>query len=310
MADQTYKIFFSRLYHNAYSRSKRIVAIKQAFLTVHFTENGQNIIVAEKVDTSEIANLTSLAEYKKPEKIFAIIDVDGKKTMYEQSFIQNEQLQELSNNSQTNNKGLQKISNKFQTNLKQMEAQALSSRIGFAGFGETNVKEYVNKVLAEERRERDFVDLKSELEAKKEEIQKLNNIITEFEETLDTSEDKLEKLEEELESKKKIRYWAGMTGDILESIGFKKEALRQPLAGFLTGEESSESLSQNNIDTDESGIVEEEENDKRSELINLIHSYLHKIDDKTLANIFLIFSEIERDRTIANKIIEQFKIQR
>ncbi len=309
MADQTYKTFFNRLYHNAYSRSKRIVSRKQAFITVHFTENGQNSIVADKVDTSEIANLTSLAEYQKPEKIFAIIDVDGKKTMYEHSFIQNEQLQEFSNNSQTNYKVFQENSNKPQTNLKQMEGQALNSGIGFAGLGETNVKEYVNKVLAEERREREFIDLQSELAAKKEEIQKLNQVINEFEKTLDTSEDKLEKLEEELESKKKIRYWAGMTGDILESIGFKKEALRQPLAGFLTGEEGSEDITPQSNNTDESEIVEEEGNSKRNELIELIHSYLHKIDDQTLRSIFLIFSEIERDKTIASKIIEQLNIE-
>jgi len=252
-----------------------------------------------------------LAEYQKPEKIFAIINVDGRKTMYEQEFAQDEEIQKISRESQENLNNLQEFSSKSQT-IDPMEHQMIKTEMPFAGFGETSVKKYVEKVLADERREREFIDLQAELLKKKEEIQRLNQQISEFEKNIDETEDKVEKLETELENKKKIRYWAGMTGDILESIGFKKESLRQPLAGILTGEEESPKELQENKtvqQADESGIVEEEHSTKRSELIGLITAYLKEIDDQTLANVFMIFSEIERDKNIAVQIIQQLNIE-
>jgi hypothetical protein len=62
--------------------------------------------------------------------------------------------------------------------------------------------------------------------------------------------------------------------------------------------------------TDNSGIVDEPksasstEEQKRTEIISLVAEYLKTTSNQTLANVFSIFSEIEADNSISDKIIQ------
>jgi len=99
---------------------------------------------------------------------------------------------------------------------------------------------------------------------------------------------------------------------VLDSIGIKKEMLKQPLAGLMSSENEDEpkQLSEQSSD-DESGIVEDNpQKGKRSELITLISDYLQTVDNQTLANIFMIFSEIEQDNNISKVLVEQLSNQK
>ena len=175
---------------------------------------------------------------------------------------------------------------------------------GFQGFGQVSVEEYINKKLEDERKNQQLKSLESELSQKKEEIVKLNSHIENLETEIEESEKLRGELEGVLESKKSIRYWAGFTGDILESFGMKKEHLREPLAGLMATEPDDGQEALPGDTNDRSGIVEESPpDDKRAELITLIKEYLQTVDDRTLADVFIIFSEIEQDKGLAPQII-------
>ncbi|MBI4946372.1 MAG: hypothetical protein HY840_08225, partial [Bacteroidetes bacterium] len=139
--------------------------------------------------------------------------------------------------------------------------------------------------------------------------------------------------EEALESKKQVKYYAGMLGDILESIGIKKDKLRKPLAELMGLDDNEDKDEKKKLTSkqDNSGIVDEnksqnttqeqsssentsgnnatsqamsEDEQKRSEIIALISQYLTNVNNQLLGEIFTIFSEIESDKTLAPNIIE------
>ena len=179
----------------------------------------------------------------------------------------------------------------------------------FQGLGEAEINSIVEKRFDEKKKEYEFNEMtetvkdlseeNEELQARIEELEKLNN-----------------ELSQSLEQKKQIRYYAGMLGDILESIGIRKEKLSKPIAELMGIDEKPE---QRQIAgrTDNSGIVEETafqqpnsgtpmttDEQKRFEIISLISQFLNSVDNQLLGELFTIFSEIETNRTLAPEILE------
>ena len=295
-----YKQFFDRLYHNAYGRGRR--SGKEISITAHFIVKGEDKQVAKNQKFGVISELRTMAEFYQPEKIMIVVSSNGKKKVYEENFDTKLQstvkdIQEISKIPQTPVNTMQP----FQTDLK-----------GFSGLGQISVEDYINKKLEDERKDRKLQELERELQMKTEEVGTLNETIRQLEAGIDEHEKEKDELEGILESKKNIRYWAGLTGDILESLGLEKSKLREPLAGLIASEDDGQQqqLQQGQSTQDDSGIVEDNPNqNKRDEVISLINDFLKTVDNPTLANVFMIFSEIEKDNNKAISILEQLNYQ-
>lgn len=189
--------------------------------------------------------------------------------------------------------------------LKEPEKEPVS----FQGLGEAEINRMVDERFREKVQQEEYEESKKRVQELTQENQELQN-------TIDELEDKTEKLEQELESKKQVRYYTGMLGDILESFGIAKDRIKKPIAELM-GINDSENREQKQLEgkkADSSGIVEEKgtaahsppastEEQKRSEIISLISEYLKTTSNQTLANVFSIFSEIEQDNSIADKVI-------
>jgi hypothetical protein len=153
---------------------------------------------------------------------------------------------------------------------------------------ELNTKQALTLEKLANEREAEVSSLKIELEEKHKEI---------------------EHLEKVLSDKKNFKYYAGLTGDILQSFGIKKEMVAKPLAGLLAGSQDGEATAiEKNASSDASGIVEEDApvsqpKNRRQEMIDLLTMYLKNIDTATLEKLFAIFSEVEDDHDKADQIL-------
>jgi len=308
-----YQSFFKKLYHNVYARIRRNPSSSKLTITVSFTVDGKSFKATTIKSVSEVQALKTMADFHRPQSIMAVVVLGTKKMVYREDFDTDslpQSIQQTSNEHQTIvNNNMQHTPTNTPTPSLGFGDLPITADAQFNGLGDIRVKQYVDKMMEEERKAQRLSELEKELSQKKEEIHKLNLHISKQESALDNHEQEIEHLQADLEAKKSIRYWAGLTGDILESIGIKKESLKAPLAGFLTTEE--EQSNEHKTLPDSSGIVEETVvNDKRAELIALIHEYLQHVDDTTLSNIFRIFSDIEQDRSMATYLIQQIKLKK
>jgi len=184
--------------------------------------------------------------------------------------------------------------------LTQPEPEAETS--GFKGLGEVEINRIVDERFRERQRNADYETLKERVMELTEENEELHDSIEEL-------ENENTRLEQELESKKQIKYYAGMLGDIFESFGISKDRIKKPIADLMGINDSDEKPKSIEAKADNSGIVDEPksattaEEQKRIEIITLIAEYLKTTSNQTLANVFSIFSEIEADNGIADKLI-------
>ena len=289
-----YKAFFNRLYDNAYRLGKK--EGQTAFITLYFSMDKEKKKMAEKVRYDNVSETRSMADFYQPESILAIVETENEKKIYQREFKKEPNSVTQKSNNKTAN--LQGVSKDFPNGNNNMA--------GFKGFGSLTIEEYIEKKLEDERKDRRLNELESELESRANQIQELRTEINNLEKSNSKAETEKKELENILESKKSIRYWAGLTGDILESFGLKKENLREPLAGLIASENENEPKQiSGSHNADDSGIVDDNtDNSKRQEIISLITEFLSRIDNQTLANVFLIFSEIESNNGAAERIIE------
>jgi len=191
--------------------------------------------------------------------------------------------------------------------LREKNNNATSSN--FHGLGEAEINSIVEKRFDEKKKEYEFNEMTEAVKDLSEENEELQARIDELEKQNN-------ELSQSLEQKKQIRYYAGMLGDILESIGIRKEKLSKPIAELMGIDEKPE-LKQIAGRTDNSGIVEENafqqpnsgmsmtsDEQKRFEIISLISQFLNSVDNQLLGELFTIFSEIETNRTFAPEILE------
>lgn len=172
----------------------------------------------------------------------------------------------------------------------------------FQGFGEAEVSAMVEKRLQEMKREEEFKEMKEIVKELAGENETLKARVDELENEKDG-------LEEELEKKKQVKYYTGMIGDILESIGIPKERIKKPIAELMgiNDEEEKQKLPPA---SDSSGIVENESGPadvKRAEIIGLISEYLKSVSNQILGELFTIFSEVESEPALAADILEYLK---
>ncbi len=173
----------------------------------------------------------------------------------------------------------------------------------FKGLGEVEINRIVDERFRERQRNAEYETLKERVMELTEENEELHDSIEEL-------ENENSRLEQELEGKKQIKYYAGMLGDIFESFGISKDRIKKPIAELMGINDTDEKAKSLETKADNSGIVDEPksasstEEQKRSEIISLVAEYLKTTTNQTLANVFSIFSEIEADNSIADKIIQ------
>ncbi len=189
---------------------------------------------------------------------------------------------------------------------------------GLGNMSPVNIESIVNKRLDEERKERELRELKTKINENNESLNQKNHKIGKLTSEIESQQQEIEALQKTIATKSNFKYYAGITGDILQSFGIKKEIVATPLAGILTGGNDDEPKAiEQNVADDDSGIIDDEQpkakapqskvSDKRAEMIALISEYLQGIDNKTLSNVFTIFSEIENNPNNSELILKFLK---
>jgi TolA-binding protein len=174
----------------------------------------------------------------------------------------------------------------------------------FKGFGEAEISRIVDERFQERQRLAEYEQLK-------ERVLELTGENEELRDTIEQLENHSSQVETELESKKQIRYYAGMLGDILESFGIARDKVKKPLAELMGLNDTADPKTIQGKQDDRSGIVDTHEsassqspeNQKRSEIIDLVAEYLKSTSNEILGAVFSIFSEIELDNNLALEIV-------
>jgi len=248
---------------------------KEIVYSAIFFIEGKKQKLVDMADPSQLALITKNLKYETPEKI---------------------RLEIYDKNNSRNHLWLKEFV--FEPPVTAVEKPAPS-------LGEAEINQIVDQRIAERQKLAEHEELKAlakELSAENEELQ----------DRIEELENANEQLETELDSKKSMRYYAGMLGDILESFGIKREKIKKPLAELMGVEEEKEEENKQveGSRSDNSGIVDEgtsPEEKKRMEVIGLMEQYLKSLPNVTLANVFQIFSAIEQEPSIANEILEFLK---
>jgi uncharacterized protein YukE len=181
------------------------------------------------------------------------------------------------------------------------QPHAIETEKPASSLGEAEISQIVDQRMAERQRLAEYEELKSLAKELNQENHELQEKIAELEAAND-------ELQAELEQKSTIRYYAGMLGDVLVSLGMKKEKMQKTLAGLIGMDDEKPEQKQLTAEkNDSSGIVEEKpvkEDPQRTEVIDLIVQYLKSLPNVTLANVFKIFSAIEQDPSLGDEILE------
>ncbi len=188
--------------------------------------------------------------------------------------------------------------------LATQESETETESSGFRGLGEAEISRIVDERFQERQRLAEYEHLK-------ERVLELTGENEELRDTIEQLENHTSQVETELESKKQIRYYAGMLGDILESFGIARDKVKKPLAELMGLNETGNPQPISGKQDDRSGIVDSHqsittpspEDQKRNEIIALVAEYLKSTSNEILGAVFTIFSEVEQDNSLAPAIV-------
>jgi len=241
----------------------------KCYITVTFIKGKHHEPLLNRVGIKNIEQIIGLLQYEKPERIQI----------------------ELFKNDETKSFDLQ---NYFYLD----KALIPESKQQFQGLGEVEINNLVDQRFQKRQQEEEFEQLRVQ-------VTELTKELGEQTELVEELETENEQLRTELESKRQIRYYAGMLGDILEGIGISKDKIRSPIAHLMGVTETAESTKEDETETkvEEPEIKPKSQQSKRREIITLICDYLESTDNQTLAKVFTVFSEIEHNPPLANDLI-------
>ena len=267
---------------------------KTVFVSVFFIIDKQKVTIFTQKKRKALSNLANIILENKPSQLIVEINVDDQLERHDYT--------------------LEFFNEVPQPQAKPIPVYENPSFGGFGGLGEVaqaNIETIVNKRLEEERKERELVELKQKLVDADQKLTSNKSEIESLKQKIEAKESEIEELEGIIEKKKTLKYYASLTGDILQSFGIKKEAIATPLAGLLGSVDDEEATAiEQHASADDSGIVEEptqpiaQPQNQRDEMIQLITLFLKQVDNPTLHNVFSIFSEIENQPTVAVQIIQ------
>lgn len=261
-------------------------------ISVFFFKDGQRNILFENRNRKILSRVQDEAELQLPEKITIEI-VHSKGT---------------ESHSHGHTKTYEKTRNSDENSRRTNENNPINGFGGLTNVNTNTIEAIVNKRLEEERKKRELNELQTKLIENTQTLSEKESEIKGLKEEVESKKEEIFRLEKSLKDKKKFKYYAGITGDILQSFGLDKKIIAKPLAGLLTnGDEEAESKAIEQTASDTSGIVDENEpktKNRRQEMIDLLSMYIKNLDTSTLEKLFNIFSEIENNPNNADKIIQ------
>jgi hypothetical protein len=156
------------------------------------------------------------------------------------------------------------------------------SLAGYAGLGEAEVNELVQRKFSEMERSRELERLTSELQR----VSALNEEL----------EFQVQDMQNSLEAKKQVEYYSNIIGMALP--GLAKFFTNSPVGtafNFLAGTNEEKSIEKPHGDSSDS---------QRETILEMITTFVQTLDNQELGTIYLMLSEIEKDRTNIQKILQ------
>ncbi|OYU82632.1 MAG: hypothetical protein CFE24_14920 [Flavobacterium sp. BFFFF2] len=154
----------------------------------------------------------------------------------------------------------------------------------FSGLGEAEVNELVQRKFAEMEKNKDLKFMSSEIDR----LKSLNEDLA-FQ---------VQDMEASLDAKKQIEYYTNIIGMALP--GLAKFFTGSPVANainFLAGtEEQPKTIEQNNI--------KENSPEQRETILEMISGFCQTMSNQELGTMYLLLSEIEKDRNSLKRILE------
>ncbi len=282
----------------------------KVLISVFFIKETQRNQVVENKSRKVLSSLIDIISYQNPDSLEVQITASGQTQTYTYDL------------NYSNNTGFRHFSSNDENNRQMTKSNETDEIKGLGNASSKSIESIVNKRLDEERKERKLTELETIINENNETLTKNTKTIEGLESKLVSKNEEIEGLEKTIATKQSIKYFAGITGDILQSFGIKKEIVAKPLAGLLTGGEEQEGQEEpkaieEKASFDESGIVDDEQvqkqpqsvDEKRNEMIDLMGEFLKGIDNQTLSNTFSIFSKIENNPNNSSLILEFLKNQ-
>jgi len=156
------------------------------------------------------------------------------------------------------------------------------SLAGYAGLGDAEVNELVQRKFSEMERSRELERLTSELQR----VSALNEEL----------EFQVQDMQNSLEAKKQVEYYSNIIGMALP--GLAKFFTNSPVGtafNFLAGTNEEKSIEKPHGDSSDS---------QRETILEMITTFVQTLDNQELGTIYLMLSEIEKDRSNIQKILQ------
>jgi hypothetical protein len=156
------------------------------------------------------------------------------------------------------------------------------SLAGYSGLGEAEVNELVQRKFSEMERSRELERLTSELQR----VSALNEEL----------EFQVQDMQNSLEAKKQVEYYSNIIGMALP--GLAKFFTNSPVGtafNFLAGTNEEKSIEKPLGDSSDS---------QRETILEMITTFVQTLDNQELGTIYLMLSEIEKDRSNIQKILQ------
>ena len=148
----------------------------------------------------------------------------------------------------------------------------------FQGLGEVQIGELLNQKMTELRKQEELEQLRSETEHLSQENEALRR--------------QLDGLEETVEAKKKVEYYANILG--LAFPGLAKMLSTTPLGGTLGALAG--------LDTPDSPSSESEKS-QRNTIIELVSEFMASLDDQALGQLYLVFIELSNNPALIGTLL-------
>lgn len=162
-----------------------------------------------------------------------------------------------------------------------IEANEVVGSTSFQGLGEAEVNDLLNHKIAEMRKEEELEGLREDNETLQRENDQLQRQLTD--------------LEEVVEAKKKMEYYANILG--LAFPGLAKMLSATPLGGTLGALAG--------LENDELGEEESKEKSQRETIIDLVTEFMSSLDDGMLGQLYLVFIELSNNPSLIGTLLNQ-----
>lgn len=171
-------------------------------------------------------------------------------------------------------------------NVEEIQDEIPRSTVSFQGFGEAEVNEMVQRRFNELERQKTIEQLQAELQQLKSHNDELEFQVADMQSTLD--------------AKKQIEYYSNIIG--MAMPGLAKFFTGTPMAAamsFLSGQDE-----QKELEASKEEDKKEQPPEQRQSIISLISEFCETLNNQELGSIYLLFIELEKDKTNIQRILK------